>query len=160
MDSQTSEVELNTSTTIAIASDHAGYELKVFLKEGLQSKGWSVLDLGCHDKTMVDYPIYGRAMAEAIRLGQAAKGILICGTGIGISIAANRHLHVRAAVVHDGLGARLAREHNDANVLCLGAQVIGQWVARDCVDSFLNTGFAQGRHTRRVEMLGEDTALR
>jgi ribose 5-phosphate isomerase B len=141
--------------TIALASDHAGYELKAFLKGDLEERGLTVVDLGCHDKAIVDYPDYARAMAEALGLRQADSGVLICGTGIGISIAANRHAHVRAAVVHDSLGARLAREHNDANVICLGAQVIGQWVARDCVEVFLRTAFGGGRHARRVEMLGE-----
>jgi ribose 5-phosphate isomerase B len=149
--------EATMTNTIAIANDHAGYDLKVFLKAELEGKGLTVVDLGCHDKTAVDYPAYGRAMADALRNGQATRGILICGTGIGVSIAANRYAHVRAAVVHDGLGARLAREHNDANVLCLGAQVIGQWVARDCLEAFLSTGFCQGRHLRRVEMLAEMT---
>jgi ribose 5-phosphate isomerase B len=142
---------------IAIANDHAGYELKLFLKADMEKKGWTVLDLGCHDKTLVDYPVYGRAVAEALLQNRATRGILICGTGIGVSIAANRHAHVRAAVVHDGLGARLAREHNDANVLCLGAQVIGQWVARDCLDAFLATDFGHGRHVQRVDMLGRVT---
>jgi ribose 5-phosphate isomerase B len=142
------------STPIAIASDHAGYDLKVFVRTELEGRGLTVVDLGCHDKAPVDYPAYGRAMAEALKRGTAARGVLICGTGIGISIAANRFAHVRAAVVHDGLGARLAREHNDANVLCLGAQLMGQWVARDCLEAFLGTAFGEGRHSRRVEMLG------
>ena len=143
------------NSAIAIASDHAGYELKVFLKAELEKRNFTVLDLGCHDKTIVDYPVYGRAMAEALLQQRATRGILICGTGIGISIAANRYAHVRAAVVHDGLGARLAREHNDANVLCLGAQVMGQWVARDCLEVFLGTDFGKGRHVKRVQMLGD-----
>lgn len=145
------------NSAIAMGSDHAGYDLKAFLKGELQKKGLNVLDLGCHDKTIVDYPVYGRAMAEALLHDRATRGILICGTGIGISIAANRYAHVRAAVVHDSLGARLAREHNDANVLCLGAQVVGQWVARDCLDAFLSTDFAHGRHVQRVDMLGRST---
>src|SRR5690242_12992576 len=103
------------NSVIAIASDHAGFELKLFLKAELEKQNLTVLDLGCHDRTIVDYPVYGRAMAEALLQQRATRGILICGTGIGISIAANRYAHVRASVVHDGLGARLAREHNDAN---------------------------------------------
>jgi ribose 5-phosphate isomerase B len=121
----------------------------------LESKHWTVLDLGCHDTTIVDYPRYGRAMADAIRSRRVEMGILICGTGIGISIAANRYPQVRAAPVHDALGARLARQHNNANVLCLGAQMIGLWVARDCLEIFLSTPFAEGRHVARVRMLGE-----
>lgn len=140
--------------TIAIGNDHAGFDLKRFLKAELESKSWTVIDLGCHDTSIVDYPEYGRAMADAIRLGRVKIGILICGTGIGISIAANRYPQIRAAAVRDGLSARLARQHNDANVLCLGGQMMGQWVARDCVEIFLATSFAEGRHTHRVRMLG------
>lgn len=139
--------------TIAIACDHAGYDLKTLLKADLEAEGWHVLDLGCHDRNPVDYPRYGRALAEAIRDGKASRGVLVCGSGIGISIAANRVPEVRAALVHDALTARLCREHNDANVLCVGAQTTGVAVARDCLKVFLSTPFGEGRHAPRVKML-------
>ena len=140
---------------IAMANDHAGFELKVVLKAELEAEGFEVLDLGCHDKNAVDYPAFGRRLAEAIRDGEAERGVLICGSGIGISIAANRVPAVRAALVHDALTARLCREHNDANVLCLGAQTTGVAVAKDCLRVFLATPFGEGRHAPRVKMLGE-----
>src|SRR2546421_386882 len=121
---------------IAMANDHAGYELKMVLKEELEAAGWEVLDLGCDDKTAVDYPLFGRKLADAIRDGEVERGVLVCGSGIGISIAANREPAVRAALVHDALTARLCREHNDANVLCLGAQTTGVAVAKDCLKVF------------------------
>lgn len=139
--------------TIAIASDHAGFGLKSFLLHKLRERDLRLLDLGCHSEEAVDYPDYGRRMADALR-SDAERGILICGSGIGISIAANRFSHVRAAVVSEPLSARLAREHNDANVLCLGGQLIGNWMALECASVFLETPFAKGRHTPRVEMLG------
>jgi len=139
--------------TIAIACDHGGPELKALLKTDLETEGYKILDLGTDTSESVDYPDFGYALAAAINDGKASKGILICGTGIGISIAANRYPNIRAAVVHDGLSARLCREHNDANVLCLGARLIGPEVARDCLDIFLNTEFGGDRHARRVEKL-------
>ena len=101
----------------------------------------------------MDYPDFAAAMASALASGKAARGVLVCGTGIGISIAANRHPHVRAAVVHDALGARLTRQHNDANVICFGGRMIGSEVARDCLRIFLETEFEGGRHLRRVQKL-------
>ncbi|RMD64912.1 MAG: ribose 5-phosphate isomerase B [Alphaproteobacteria bacterium] len=139
---------------IAIASDHAGYEMKAMLAEMLRSDGWEVLDLGTDGPQSVDYPDFGMAMAETIAAGRAERGILVCGTGIGISIAANRNPKVRAAVCHDVTSARLARAHNDANVLALGARLIGAEVARDCVAAFLTTPFEGGRHAARVAKLG------
>ena len=139
---------------IAMANDHAGYDLKMVLKGELQADGWEVLDLGCDDKNAVDYPVFGRKLADAIRDGKVERGVLVCGSGIGISIAANREPTVRAALVHDALGARLCREHNDANVLCLGGQTTGVAVAKDCLKVFLATPFAEGRHSPRVRMLG------
>lgn len=138
---------------IAIASDHAGFELKAALKQSL-SGDREVIDLGTHGPESVDYPDFAAAMASAIKSGEASCGILICGTGIGISIGANRHAGVRAALCHDVTTARLSRQHNDANVLVLGARVIGLDVARDCVSTFLATPFEGGRHSRRVEKLG------
>lgn len=138
---------------IAVASDHAGYSLKESLKRDLQEQGHDVLDLGCADTSPVDYPVFANALADAIGRGDAMRGVLVCGSGIGISIAANRHAHIRAALVHDALSARLAREHNDANVVCFGAQTTGLMVARDCLRVFLKTPFDGGRHITRVQML-------
>ena len=140
---------------IAIAADHAGYPLKVLLRDELVALGYEPLDLGTHDATTsVDYPDYGAALAGALKDGRCEKGVLICGTGIGISIAANRHPGVRAALCHDETSARLAREHNDANVLALGARLIGDVVAKDCLRIFLTTEFGAGRHQPRVQKLG------
>ncbi len=139
--------------TIAIASDHAGYPLKSLIAGWLAERGRVVLDLGCDGPDSVDYPDFGYAVAEAIADGRAMLGVIVCGSGIGISIAANRHPAARAALCQSGLMARLAREHNDANILALGARLIGEEVARDCLDQFLNTPFAGGRHQRRVDKL-------
>ena len=139
--------------TIAIACDHGGIGLKVLLKSELENAGYEVLDLGTNSADSVDYPEFGFAMAHAINDEKTARGVLICGSGIGVSIAANRYPNIRAALVHDALGARLCRQHNNANVLCLGARLIGPDVARDCLDIFLKTEFEGGRHARRVEKL-------
>ncbi len=139
---------------IAIASDHAGVALKSELIEEIQALGHQVLDLGTKGPDSVDYPEFGTALAKAMLSGRADRGVLICGTGIGISIAANRHPGIRAAPCHDATSARLAREHNDANVLALGARLIGIEVAKECLRTFLATDFAGGRHARRVAMLG------
>ena len=141
--------------SIAVAADHAGFDLKSKLVDDLRSAGYEVSDLGTHDATTsVDYPDFGAAVAEAVASGAADKGVVVCGTGIGISIAANRHPGVRAALCHDETSARLCREHNDANVLALGARLIGEVVAKDCLHTFLNTEFAGDRHSRRVAKLG------
>jgi ribose 5-phosphate isomerase B len=140
--------------TIAIGSDHAGYELKALLAADLRAMGHEVIDCGADDATTsVDYPDFGHAVARAITEGRATRGVVVCGSGIGISIAANRHPGVRAALCADGLMARLSREHNDANVLALGARIIGIQTARDCLTQFLNTDFAGGRHQRRIDKL-------
>jgi ribose 5-phosphate isomerase B len=141
-------------TTIALASDHAGFALKAELVRELQAAGHQVLDLGPHDEASVDYPDYGFRLAEAVASGRADRGIAVCGSGIGISIAVNRHPAVRCALVTSGLMARLAREHNDANCIALGSRIIGIEVARDCVAQFLATDFAGGRHAGRVAKLG------
>jgi len=141
------------SETIAIASDHAGVELKSILKEELAELGFAVLDLGTQDAQSVDYPDMADALAGAIEDHKASRGVAICGSGIGISMAANRHRHVRAALCHDTLSAKLAREHNDANVLALGARLIGTETARDCLRTFLSTPFEGGRHQRRVDKM-------
>ncbi|WP_299392396.1 ribose 5-phosphate isomerase B [Pelagibius sp.] len=141
--------------SIAIAADHAGFDLKAKLVDELRSAGYDVSDLGTKDaSTSVDYPDFGKAVAEAVTSGKADCGVVVCGTGIGISIAANRHPGVRAALCHDETSARLCREHNDANVLALGARLIGEVVAKDCLHTFLNTEFAGDRHARRVTKLG------
>ncbi|MGD8327072.1 MAG: ribose 5-phosphate isomerase B [Sphingomonadales bacterium] len=140
--------------TIAIASDHAGFALKSTLIEELKAMDFDVLDLGPSDTSSVDYPDFGRALADAIADGKAKRGVVICGSGIGISIAANRNPAVRAALCTNGLMARLARQHNDANVLALGERLTGVDVAKDCLREFLNTEFEGGRHARRVEKLG------
>ena len=138
---------------IAVAADHAGVELKDRLAAWLREAGHAVTDLGTHGTDSVDYPHFGARLAEAIARGQAERGIVVCGSGIGISIAVNRNPACRCARVDDPLSARLAREHNDANVLALGARLIGEDMARACVSAFLDTDFAGGRHQRRVDML-------
>ncbi len=138
---------------IAVASDHAGYDLKLAIKDQLRASAWTVLDLGADGPELVDYPDFGYALARVLREGRARRGVLICGSGIGISIAANRFPEVRAALVHDAFGARMARQHNDANVICFGGRVIGVDVARDCLQVFLETDFEGGRHQRRVDKL-------
>lgn len=144
-----------SNDTIAIACDHGAFALKQHLVAYLQAKGLKVLDLGVPNTDSVDYPEYGYAMAHAIKDGKASKGILMCGSGIGISIAANRFPEIRAALVTDVTCARLAREHNNANVLCLGGRMIGPDLAEECVDTFLTTEFDGGeRHVRRVGLLG------
>ncbi|MET1025596.1 MAG: ribose 5-phosphate isomerase B [Dongiaceae bacterium] len=142
------------SEAIAIASDHGGFALKEALKPELERLGFAVLDLGPGSNASVDYPDFANALAAALHDKRAARGVLICGSGIGISMAANRHKHVRAALVHDALGARLCRQHNDANVLCLGERLIGVDVAKDCLKVFLTTDFEGGRHQNRVAKLG------
>ncbi len=139
---------------IAIGSDHAGFDMKEVLIEEMRALGHDVLDLGCDGSESVDYPDFGRAVAEAIAEGRAERGVVVCGTGIGISISANRIARVRAAVCHDETSARLAREHNDANVLALGARLIGPEVAKACLRVFLATEFGGGRHVARVAKLG------
>ncbi len=144
-----------TSKTIAIASDHAGYELKDELKKDLMDLGFTVLDLGADSLESVDYPDFGYALAGAMKEGKAERGVLVCGSGIGISIAANRHPEIRAALVHDSLGARMSRLHNDANVICFGGRMVGPDVARDCLKVFLETEFEGGRHAKRVDKLSD-----
>lgn len=135
---------------IVIASDHGGYELKEVLRKALSERGLEVEDLGCHSTDSVDYPTYAHAVAEAVSAGRAELGVLVCGTGLGMSIAANRHPGVRAALCGDTFSARMSRAHNDANVLCLGGRVVGQGLALDVLDAFLGGSFEGGRHERRV----------
>lgn len=139
---------------IAIASDHAAIELKAALAEHLRNAGHEVSDLGPHDGASVDYPDYGYALAREIDEGRAERGVALCGSGIGISIAVNRAPGCRCARVDDPLSAQLSREHNDANVIAMGARLIGIEMAKACLDAFLSTPFAGDRHVRRVEKLG------
>ena len=139
--------------TVAIACDHAGFPIKSILKTELEKSDHQVIDLGTHSQDSVDYPDFGFALASALGKNEADFGVLVCGSGIGISIAANRHPQVRAALVHDALGAKMCRLHNDANVICFGGRMIGEEVAKDCLDIFLRTDFEGGRHARRVNKL-------
>lgn len=138
---------------IAIASDHAALALKSALLEHLREGGHEVDDLGPYDETSVDYPDYGYKLAEAIASGAAERGVALCGSGIGISIAVNRNPAARAARVSEPLSAKLAREHNDANVIAMGARLIGIEMAKGCVDAFMSTDFGGDRHQRRVDKL-------
>ena len=138
---------------IAIACDHAAYEMKELLSQHLRDKGHEVVDLGTNGAESVDYPDFGYRLAEALASGRAGKGVALCGSGIGISISVNRHPACRCALVSDSLSARLAREHNDANVIAMGARLIGIETAKDCLDAFLATPFGGGRHQRRVDKL-------
>lgn len=138
---------------IVIASDHAGVDLKARIVELLGGAGHDVRDLGPADKTSVDYPDFAHAVAKAVATGEAERGILICGTGIGMSLAANRYRHVRAALCHDAFTADMARRHNDANVLCIGARSTGPGVAEQMVGIFLETDFEGDRHQRRIDLI-------
>ncbi|WP_324749980.1 ribose 5-phosphate isomerase B [Sphingomonas sp. LY54] len=138
---------------VAIASDHAAIEMKAALAAHMRDLGHEVIDLGPEGAASVDYPDYGYKLAEAIASGRATRGVAICGSGIGISIAVNRHPAARAALVSEPLSARLAREHNDANVIAMGARLIGVEMAKDCVNAFLTTAFGGDRHQRRVQKL-------
>jgi ribose 5-phosphate isomerase B len=140
--------------TIVIAADHGGMSLKAVLKEVLSEMGYEALDLGTYGPEPVDYPDYADALVQAMKEGKAARGVLVCGSGIGVSIRANRYPGIRAALCHDAVTARLARQHNDANVLVLGERLTGVEVAKDCLRVFLTTAFEGGRHARRVEKLG------
>ncbi len=140
---------------IAVASDHAGFDLKEILKRDLQEAGLEVLDLGTNSTQSVDYPDFGTAMADAVASGKAERGVLVCGTGIGISMAANRNPKIRAALVHDVTSARLSRLHNDANVVAFGQRLIGTETAREALKIFLGTEFEGGRHANRVAKLSK-----
>ncbi len=142
-------------TRVAIGSDHAGYELKQQLAEHLREEGHEVEDLGTHSEESVDYPEYGALVARAVVSGDADYGVCVCGTGIGIGIAANKVKGARAAVVHDATSARMARQHNNANVVCVGARLTGPQAAADAVDAFLAAEFEGGRHQRRIDEITE-----
>lgn len=149
-------VQRMAAATIAVASDHAGFDLKEILKRDLQAAGHDVLDLGTNSTASVDYPDFGQAMANAIASGRAGRGVLVCGSGIGISIAANRNPKVRAALAHDVVSARLSREHNDANVVAFGQRLIDVETAREALQVFLSTPFEGGRHAGRVAKLSKE----
>ena len=149
-----------SSPVVALAADHAGFALKNSMKVVLEEYGFPFLDLGPETADPVDYPDMAAELAAALQDGRAQQGVLVCGTGIGIAIAANRYPWIRAAVCHDVTAARLAREHNNANVLALGARLIGPEVARDCLLTFLRTRFAGGRHARRVAKMSASVAQR
>jgi ribose 5-phosphate isomerase B len=151
--------QTGSSETIALAADHGGFELKALLAQHLRAKGYEVLDLGTHSLDAVDYPDIAETIVDAIRSGRAVRGVLMCGTGIGASIAANRAPEIRAALCHDVTTARLSRQHNDANVLVLGGRTTGPETAKDCLDVFLATAFEGGRHARRVGKLGTRTPV-
>ena len=140
---------------IAIASDHGGFELKQELIAYYAEKGTVLQDLGTYNSDSCDYPDAAKKMAETILLKKADMGILICGTGIGISIAANRYHGIRAALLYDDFVAEMAKKHNNANVICLGERVTGQGLAASMVDVFLNTAFEGGRHLRRINLFNK-----
>lgn len=139
---------------IALGCDHGGYDLKQTVIAYLEEKGIAYRDFGCMDKNSCDYPIFGRAAAEAVASGECEKGIVICTTGIGISIVANKVKGIRCALCHDCFSAKATRLHNDANMLAMGAGVIGPNLAREIVDVFLNTPFSnEERHNRRIALI-------
>ena len=140
---------------IAIASDHAAFALKAELAAWLAEHGHEVVDLGPDSEASVDYPDYGYKLAEHVAAGKAERGVALCGSGIGISIAVNRNPACRCARVDEPLSAKLAREHNDANVIAMGARIIGLEMAKACLEAFLSTDFAGDRHIRRVAKLGD-----
>jgi ribose 5-phosphate isomerase B len=146
--------------TIAVGSDHAGYALKEQLAGELRDLGHEVLDLGAHSPERVDYPDFGAAVGRAVVGGDAELGLCVCGSGIGIAMAANKVPGVRAATVHDATSARLTRQHNDANVICLGERLIGPEVASEALRAWLDAEFEGGRHAGRVDKLsGLDGSL-
>lgn len=138
---------------IALASDHAGFPLKEEIKSYLEKEGIKYIDLGTDSLASVNYPDYAHKLCKEITDGSAQLGVLVCGTGIGMSMVANKHKGIRAACCSDTFSARMTRMHNDANVLCMGARVVGAGLATDMVDLFINTEFEGGRHTARVEMV-------
>ena len=151
----TSLAEISSKPRIAIGSDHAGFSAKENIKEYLEGAGYIVDDVGTHSEESVDYPDYAKAVGERVAAGGDALGVVVCATGIGVSIAANKVEGIRAALAHDSLTARRAREHNDANVIALGGKVEGEDEAIAIVQEFLAATFAGGRHQRRVDKITE-----
>lgn len=147
-------------TKIAMGCDGVGFAMKMLLREYLEGEGYEIVDVGCHSDDVCHYPVYARDLAYAIRDGKADQGVLVCGSGIGICMAANRYPWIRAATVYDETTAYMTRAHNDANVICLGGMLSGPWLARDCLKVFLKTEWEGSdpegvRHVPRVEMLGD-----
>ena len=140
---------------VALGSDHAGFGLKEFVKEQLSARGIEVVDLGTDSTLSVDYPDYARKVCEAVLDGSADRGILFCGTGLGMSMMANRFRGIRAALCHDHFTAQAARSHNDANVLTLGGRILGTDLAREIVDTWLDTPFEGDRHQKRIHKFDE-----
>ena len=138
---------------IVMGSDHAGYNLKLKVKAHLESRGFEVLDVGTNSPESCNYTVYAHALCETIQKGEAPLGILVCGTGIGMSMAANKHKGIRAACCENTFSARMTRMHNNANVLCFGERVIGYGLACDIVDQFVDTAFEGGRHQARVDSI-------
>ena len=139
---------------VAVGCDHGGFTLKREIVHHLLGAGHEVNEVGCPSEESVDYPEFAERVCAAVLGGQSARGILICGTGIGMAMAANRHRQIRAALCHEPFSARMSREHNDANVLCLGGRVLGPSLALEIVRVWMETGFAGGRHLRRITMMG------
>ena len=141
--------------TIAMGCDHGGFALKEHLKSYLEEKGYQVEDCGCHSTESVDYPVYGKAAAQAVAEGRCQYGIVICTTGIGISITANKVKGIRCALCADSFSAEMTRRHNDANMLAMGAGIVGPKLAERIAETFLSTDFEGGRHQRRVDLISE-----
>lgn len=137
----------------AIANDHAGLPLKAAVADAIRALGHELVDLGTNSADSVDYPDFAHALAEKVASGEVSRGVLICGSGIGVSIAANRHKGVRAALCSEPLSAALSRQHNDANVLCMGARIVGVAIAEAMIKAFDQTGYEGGRHQRRVDKI-------
>jgi len=142
-------------TVVALGCDHAGFPLKDSVRRYLEGKGVEVVDVGCPSEESVDYPVFGAAVARRISKGEASRGIIICGSGVGMSMVANRFKGVRAVLANDLYTARLSRQHNDANALCLGARIVGPGLALEIIKTFMETPFEGGRHQRRVDMIDE-----
>jgi ribose 5-phosphate isomerase B len=143
-----------TNKVIAFGCDHAGLNLKNELMEAAKSFGYPALDCGTRTPDSVDYPDFANKVVDALKTDQAIMGVLVCGTGIGMGMAANRHSDIRAAVCHTELEARVAREHNNANILCLGGRILGTDQAKSCLAAFLSAHFTNGRHTPRIIKMG------
>lgn len=140
---------------IALGSDHAGFAMKEKMKAVIEELGLEFKDYGCFDENSVDYPVIAKAVCSAIKNGECEKGILICGTGVGMSIAANKVKGIRASLCGDTFSAKFTRLHNDSNVLCMGARVIGEDIAAEIIKTYLTTEFEGGRHARRVNLITE-----
>ncbi len=140
---------------VFIGTDHAGFSIKQDVISMVKHYGCEVVDLGCESETSVDYPDFGHEVAKAVLANKHSLGIVICGTGIGISISANKHKGIRAALCHDSFTACMARAHNDANILAFGQRVVGLGVIKQMIDAFINTPYEGGRHQRRVEKIEE-----